>query len=188
MRDLVKDALFEKIKGCIKVGRVVLSSGKETDFYFDGRTVSLDQEGAVLIAERIVDELKRRPSLRAIGGPTSGADPIVSAVGVIAQQQEIPLHLFYVRKESKTHGMQKRVEGPPLPAGAEVVLVDDVLTSGGSLLKAVEAVREDTDAVPRAVLVLVDREEGGRERLEKAGLEVIALFSKSNFSTLTKTV
>ena len=185
--EIVRDALLEKIKSCIKVGRVVLASGKETDFYFDGRTVSLDQEGAILIAERVVEELKRRPSLRAIGGPTSGADPIVSSVGVIAKQQDIPLHLFYVRKESKAYGMQKRIEGPSLPAAAEVILIDDVLTSGGSLLKAVEAVREDTEAVPRVALVLVDREEGGRERLEEAGLEVIALFRKSDFSTLTKT-
>jgi orotate phosphoribosyltransferase len=174
--------LFEKIKGCLRTGKVVLSSGKETDFYFDGRTVSLDQEGAVLIAELVLDEILERPSVSAIGGPTSGADPIVSSAGVLAFQRGRKLGLFYVRKEVKGHGMRRRIEGPPIPDGAEVFLVDDVLTTGGSLLQAAATLREETRAKLRGVLVLIDREEGGRENLEKEGLEVVALFKRSEFS------
>ena len=183
MRDVGVDreALFGKMRSCIRTGRVKLASGKETDFYFDGRTVSLDQEGAALIGRLVVEELRARPEIRGIGGPTSGADPIVSAAGLIAWEAGIALHLFYVRKESKGHGMQKRIEGPELPDGLPVLLVDDVLTTGGSLLAAAEAVREDTGADVRGVIVLVDREEGGRERLEAAGLEVIPLFRRSEF-------
>lgn len=179
--ETVRGLLFERIRGCIRTGRVVLSSGKETDFYFDGRTVSLDPEGSALIGSLVLEELALRPEIEGLGGPTSGADPIVSATGVLAYQRGRPLRLFYVRKEAKSHGMQRRVEGPELPPGTQVFLADDVLTTGGSLLRAVEAVREDTGADVRGVIVLVDREEGGRERLEAAGLEVVALFRKGDF-------
>ena len=176
-----RQRLFERISGCIKTGRVVLSSGKETDFYFDGRTISLDQEGALLIARLVLEELRKRPEISAIGGPTSGADPMVSSTGLLAWQEDHPLQLFYVRKEAKAHGMQRRIEGPALAAGTRVLLVDDVLTSGGSLLRAIEAVGEDTEATVAGVLVLVDREEGGRERLEEVGVEVIASLAGASF-------
>ena len=183
---LVREKLFDLIKACIRIGKVVLSSGKETDFYFDGRTVTLHQEGVTLIASLLLEEIKNRPEIGAIGGPTSGADPIVSAVGVLAQQQNVPLGLFYIRKEAKGHGMQKQIEGPPIPPGTGVFLVDDVLTTGGSLIRALDVVTENTEAKVMGTFILVDRQEGGREKLEEAGLEVVSLFGKSDFSVLTK--
>ncbi|MBI4585734.1 MAG: orotate phosphoribosyltransferase [Planctomycetes bacterium] len=182
----IKKRLFELIQGSIRTGRITLASGKVTDFYFDGRTVSLLQEGAALMARLFLEEIKKRPGIQAIGGPTSGADPIVSSIGLLAFQEKIPLGLFYIRKEAKAHGMQKRIEGPEIQPGAQVFLVDDILTSGGSLIEAAKAVQVEAEARVRGAFLLVDREEGGRQRLEAEGLEVVALFRKSDFSILTK--
>lgn len=176
-----RERLKELVSSCIKTGKIVLSSGAETDFYFDGRTVSLSPEGSVLIARLALEELARR-GIDGVGGPTSGADPMVSSLGVLAFQQGIDLKLFYVRKDVKSHGMCKRVEGPPLASGDRVFLVDDTLTTGGSLVRALEALREDTKVEVVGALVVVDREEGGRERLEREGLEVVTLFKRSDFS------
>lgn len=179
------DRLREKIQGCIQTGKVTLASGKVTDFYFDGRLVALDPEGSALLGELFLDEIRSRGDIQAVGGPTSGADPIVSATGVLAHQKGVPLQLFYVRKEPKAHGMQKRVEGPPLPAGSRVFLLDDVLTTGGSLIQAVKAVREEAGVEVVGAMVIVDREEGGEENLRSEGLELVSLFKKSDFSILT---
>ena len=181
-----RERLQEKIRSCIQTGQITLASGKVTDFYFDGRLVSLDPEGSVWIASLFLEEIKQRPEVVAIGGPTSGADPIVSSIGVLAHQSGCNLQLFYVRKEAKGHGTMKQVEGPALPAGAEVLLVDDVLTTGGSLLRARDTVTEEAGIKVRGALIVVDREEGGRERLENEGLEVVSLFTRSQFSILTK--
>ena len=178
--------LREKIQACIQTGEVTLASGKVTDFYFDGRLVALDPEGSALIGELFLEEMKARPEIQAVGGPTSGADPIVSSLGVLAHQQGHPIQLFYVRKEAKAHGMQKRLEGPQLPRGARVFLVDDVLTTGGSLIKAVQAVREEGQVEVVGAMVIVDRQEGGEQNLQSEGIELVSLFKKSDFSILTK--
>ncbi len=174
--------LREKLGGCIRTGEITLSSGKVTDFYFDGRLVSLDPEGSVLIAELMLEALATR-GITAVGGLTSGADPLTSSIGVLAWQRRLPMNLFFVRKERKEHGMQQRVEGPPLPEGAglKVALVDDVLTTGGSLLQAREALVEELGVEPSVACVIVDREEGGEERLAELGIETVALFRKSDF-------
>ena len=153
-----------------------------TDFYFDGRLVSLDPEGSVLIAELMLEALAAR-GITAVGGLTSGADPLTSSIGVLAWQRRLPMNLFFVRKERKEHGMQQRVEGPPLPEGAglKVALVDDVLTTGGSLLQAREALVEELGVEPSVACVIVDREEGGEERLAELGIQTVALFRKSDF-------
>lgn len=176
----IRERLRKKLEGCIRFGRVVLSSGKETDFYFDGRLVSLEPEGSVLIAELVLDEVVRR-GIEAVGGLTSGADPIASAVGVLAYERGVPLRLFYVRKAAKEHGLRKRIEGPALPEGTRVAIVDDVLTTGGSILQAAEALREEAKARVADAIVVVDREEGGRERLEAEGLRVTSLFRRTDF-------
>ena len=177
----IRDRLKAKIRACISFAKVRLSSGKETDFYFDGRQVSLDPEGSALIGELMMDEIERRGGVDAVGGLTSGADPITSAIGVLAYQRGVPLKLFYVRKEPKSHGLGKQIEGPPLPAGATVVIVDDVITTGKSILESRRVVENETGARVLAALVVVDREEGGRETLEREGLEVVALFRRSDF-------
>lgn len=176
----VRPRLKKKLAGCVRTGKITLSSGQETDFYFDGRLVSLDPEGSVLIAELLLAEIQEL-GISAIGGPTMAADPLTSSVGVLAYQRGVPLKLFYVRKQGKKHGMQRRVEGPPLPADSHVALVDDTLTTGGSLLSARDTLREEIGIEAKVAFVIVDREESGRERLESAGLEVHALFRKRDF-------
>lgn len=176
----VRARLKEKLAGCVKTGKITLSSGKETDFYFDGRLVSLDPEGSTLIAELVLEELRRR-GVEAVGGLTSGADPITSSVGVLAYQRGVPLKLFYVRKAAKGHGMQKQIEGPPLSRGLRAALVDDVITTGGSLIQARDALRQEVGVEVTDAIVVIDREEGGSEALEKEGIRVTALFRKRDF-------
>ena len=179
LRD-IRERLERKLAACIRTGKIILSSGKETDFYFDGRLVSLEQEGSVLIAELFLEEAKKR-GIQAIGGLTSGADPITSATGVLAYQRGVPLKLFYVRKAAKEHGMQKRIEGPPLERGLKTAIVDDVLTTGGSLLQTRDALRDEAGVRVTDAFIIIDREEGGRERLEAEGITVTPLFRRRDF-------
>lgn len=174
--------LAAKVAECVRTGDITLSSGKKTDFYFDGRLVTLDPEGSVLVGALFLEEV-RRAGARAVGGLTSGADPITSSIGVLAWQAGVPLELFFVRKERKEHGTQRRIEGPPLSkdAAERIALVDDVLTTGGSLLAACDALEAELGKRPRWAIVLVDREEGGRERLQGEGLEVVSIFRRSDF-------
>ena len=174
--------LREKLAGCIRTGEITLSSGKVTDFYFDGRLVSLDPEGSVLLGGLMLEAILAR-GITAVGGLTSGADPLTSSIGVLAWQRQVPMNLFFVRKERKEHGMQQRVEGPPMPEGEglKVALVDDVLTTGGSVLRAREALVEELGVEPSVACVIVDREEGGEQRLADYGIETVALFRKSDF-------
>jgi orotate phosphoribosyltransferase len=181
----VRRRLEAKLRSCIQFGKIKLASGKETDFYFDGRLVSLDPEGSVLIAALMLEELRAgawgKDGIAAVGGLTSGADPITSSIGVLAFQADVSLRLFYVRKEAKDHGMGKRIEGPPLPRGIRAVIVDDVITTGGSIIKARDILRDDAGAVVVGAMAIIDREEGGRETLEREGLKVASLFRKRDF-------
>ncbi len=174
--------LKKKLGACIQTGDITLASGKKTDFYFDGRLVTLDAEGSVLIGKLMLDILTER-GVGCVGGLTSGADPITSAIGVLAHQRGVPMRLYFVRKERKAHGTQKMIEGPSFAGeeGLEVALVDDVLTTGGSLLKARDAIVEEAGIAPKIALIIVDREEGGTEKLAEEGIEVISLFKKSDF-------
>ena len=176
----IRERLRSKLAGCIRTGNIILSSGKQTDFYFDGRLVSLDPEGSALIAELILEEIVRR-GIQGVGGLTSGADPITSAVGILAYQKGVPLKLFYVRKAAKGHGMQKQVEGPAMPPGLRVALVDDVITTGGSLLQARDALATEANVTVTDAMVVIDREEGGRQTLEAQGIAVTSLFRKRDF-------
>ena len=179
-REGQREALKRKLDKCVETGEITLSSGKVTDFYFDGRLVSLEPEGSVLIADLCL-ELITEDGIQAVEGLTSGADPITSSIGVLAHQQGIDLKLFYVRKETKAHGTQKRIEGPPLPAGVRAALVDDVLTTGGSLIQARDALRDEAGVVATHAYVVIDRDEGGRERLAEEGIQVRSLFQRGDF-------
>lgn len=158
-------------------GAFVLASGKTSRFYLDCRRVTLDPEGAFLIGSLLFDRLMRgRPKVVGVGGPTMGADPIVSAITVVSHLKKKPLSGFYVRKEPKSHGTGQWVEkAGRLRVGARVAIVEDVVTSGGSLVKAVERSRADGLNVVRA-LSIVDREEGGSQTVEKCGLRLESLF------------
>ena len=172
LRELLLEFSYQK--------RVVqLASGRTSDFYFDGKQTSLHPEGANLIGEWMLEKIRGEfAEARAVGGPTLGADPIATAVSVLSFQRNHPLFAFIVRKEPKGHGTMNWIEGARhLKPGMRVILVEDVITTGGSILKAAKQVRE-AGLIPRAVLVIVDRQEGGRETIEANGLEVRSLFTK----------
>lgn len=145
---------------------VVLSSGRRSSYYFDARQVLLDPEGAALAGELMWRALA--PSApRAVGGLTLGADPLVCAVSATAWAAGERVTGFFVRKEAKKHGLQQWIEGPFIEEGTPVAVVDDVLTSGGSLVQAVEKARQ-AGGVVVAAAVVIDRGEGGREAAEAA--------------------
>lgn len=150
-------------------GDFTLTSGKKATYYIDLRKVSLDHRVAPLIGDVMVDLIADIPEIAAVGGLTMGADPIASAVlhrGVLAGKS---YDAFVVRKEPKDHGRGKQVEGPDL-AGKRVVVLEDTSTTGGSPLKAAEALERE-GAIVVAVAVVVDRNTGAREIIEAAGYE-----------------
>ena len=181
-RETLRRLLLEK---SVRTGRFTLASGKESDLYIDCRVTSLDPRGAHLIGQTGWPTIRarlehHRQTADAIGGMTLGADPIALAIGMASahHQPHQFLQVFTVRKEPKGHGAGKRIEGN-FKAGDAVVVVDDVITTGGSTLRAVEAIRAEGGKVLFA-FVLVDREEGGRQALEAQGVEVLPLFTRSS--------
>lgn len=165
------DLVLEK---SVRYGYFVLASGKESSYYFDGRLTTLWPEGALLVG-RTFFEVISRAGVDAVGGPTLGADPIVGAVVLTSQLEGRPIPGFIVRKEPKRHGTQRHVEGH-LPEKGTVALVDDVITTGGSLLRAIEVVESAGCRVAK-VVVLLDRNQGGSLELRKRGYDFTALLS-----------
>jgi len=165
-----------------RLGNFKLSSGGTSDYYIDCRLTTLDAAGAVATGEAVVEEIRERGwKADAIGGLTMGADPIVVATSVISSQQGAPINGFLVRKAEKTHGTGQRIEGFR-EKGAQVVVVDDVCTTGASTIQAIEAAREFGFEIS-GVLCLVEREEaGGRANVEKAAAPVpfVALFTAND--------
>lgn len=153
-------------------GRVVLSSGREADYYVDLRRVTLDAEAAPLVGQVMLD-LTADLSFDAVGGLTLGADPVAAAMLHAAAARGRRLDAFVVRKEGKAHGLQRRIEGPDV-AGRRVLAVEDTSTTGGSVLTAVEALRE-AGAEVVGVAVIVER--GAAEAVARAGLEYRAAYS-----------
>jgi orotate phosphoribosyltransferase len=148
-------------------GRFTLSSGRVSDYYLDCKLTTLDPEGCVLTAYTILELLAAQGiNADAVGGPTIGADPIVAAVAAVSYVERKPLPAFLVRKERKAHGRQKQIEGINPRDVSKVVIVDEVCTTGESTLEAVRAVENEGLKVV-AVISLVDREEGGSEKLRE---------------------
>jgi len=176
----LKVKLFKLLNaGALKRGKFVLSSGKESNYYLDGRLITLAPEGAYLVASLILDMIKDNlPD--ALGGPTLGADPIVGAIAVLSYINKQPIKTFIVRKEVKGHGMQQQVEGPQLLSGNRVVLVDDVATSGKAILEAKQAL-DKIGVVVDKVIVIVDRNQGASQNLAKAGLKLESIFTITDF-------
>jgi orotate phosphoribosyltransferase len=166
----------------VRTGDFTLASGKKSDLYVDCRLTALDNRGASwigevgwgLVKERIEDE---NLVVNAIGGMTMGADPISLVVGMASAGDEQALQIFNIRKEPKGHGRGKQIEGN-FNEGDKVVVVDDVITTGGSTLKAIEAIRAAGGEVVFC-LVLVDREEGGRAAIESEGIPVVSIFTRT---------
>ncbi|MDX6254296.1 MAG: orotate phosphoribosyltransferase [Frankiales bacterium] len=171
-----REALLKLIKDRAVVhGKVILSSGREADYYVDLRRVTLDAEAAPLIG-RVMLELTADLDIDAVGGLTLGADPVATAMLHQASAQGRRLDAFVVRKEGKAHGLQRRIEGPDV-AGRRVLAVEDTSTTGGSVLTAVEALRE-AGAEVVGVAVIVER--GAAGAVAAAGLPYLAAYSLSD--------
>jgi orotate phosphoribosyltransferase len=157
-----------------KRGQFTLASGKQSTFYIDARLTTMSPEGLSIIGPLALSILaKSNWRVDAIGGLTLGADPISYAISYASAQSNQPLRAFTVRKEAKDHGTARLLEGP-FRRGDRVAVIEDVITTGGSALRAIEAVRA-ADGIVAGVLALVDREEGGRQTIEEAGVPVVAL-------------
>jgi len=160
-------------------GTITLSSGKTSHYYIDARAITLHPEGACLVG-RIIFEMVRKDSVRAIGGPTLGADPMAAAVAIASFEQGQPLNAFLIRKTPKAHGRMLQVEGPEIPEGADVVLLDDVATTGGSLIDSIAILKKMGVSAKRAI-VIVDREEGAAENLAVHNCHLSSIFRASDF-------
>ncbi|MEW6594209.1 MAG: orotate phosphoribosyltransferase [Thermodesulfobacteriota bacterium] len=174
----LKAILLEK---SYRHGKFTLSSGKESDFYIDGKQTTLSAEGGYLTG-KLLYELIRRSGIRidAVGGMTLGADPIVTAISVVSFLEKAPIPAFIVRKESKKHGTEAYIEGQQnIPAGATVALMEDVVTTGGTLLKVIDRVTAQGYKVG-LVATIIDREEGGAEALAAKGYPLKALFTRTS--------
>jgi orotate phosphoribosyltransferase len=163
---------------------VILTSGRESFFYVDGKQTSLHPEGAYLLGRLFLERIRSgMPQVEAVGGMTLGADPLVTAVAVVSYLEKYPLPAFIIRKEPKGHGTREWIEGKGnLRRGAKVAILEDVVTTGNTTLKAIERAHEAGVTVAR-VLALVDREEGAREMLGQAGFKLEALFLRSHLET-----
>jgi len=158
---------------------VVLASGRASDFYFDGKQTTLHPEGGYLTGKLFFESIKDVEGVEGVGGLTLGADPIATATSMVSFLEGKPIPGFIIRKEPKGHGTGAWLEGRKnLKPGARVVIVEDVVTSGGSSIKAIKRAEEE-GLVVLGVVTLVDREEGGRENIEKEGYWMKSIFTKA---------
>jgi orotate phosphoribosyltransferase len=155
-------------------GNFILSSGQNSSYYINGKQVTLHPQGALAIGRILLSMLPR--DTQAVAGLTLGADPIVSAVSVVSAYENLPIPALIIRKEAKGHGTMAYIEGPNLPTGAKVVVLEDVVTTGKSAMKAVERLR-DAGYIVDTVISLVDRLQGGSEFYQSVGLNFQAVFT-----------
>jgi len=172
IRTRLRDLLVER---AIQYGHFVLASGQTSSYYVDKTQITLMGEGLYCLARVVLDQIEGM-DVQAVGGMTIGADPIAGAVSALGICHGQHLDAFIVRKERKERGTRQRVEGP-LPQGARVVVLEDVITTGGSAIEAIKAVEEECDATVVQVIAMVDRLQGGREAIADAGYEITALFT-----------
>lgn len=172
-RERLKDILVEQ---SLLRGDFTLASGQKSSFYLDVRRTSMHPEGAYLCAQLLLDELADL-DIAAVGGPVLGAAPLVGAIAAESYRRGRPLPTFLVRKEPKGHGTAKLIEGH-FPVGKPVALVEDVVTTGSSVLRALAVARGEGATVSR-LLCVVDREQGGTEAFAEQGVDFRALFRVS---------
>jgi len=179
-RELVSELRSLLARRALIVGPITLSNGSHSNHYFDCKRVTLSSEGAGLVGEAVLNAIQSLPEkVTAIGGLTHGADPIIGSVIMEARQRGIPINGFYVRQQPKNHGTRNLIENAP-PKGSKVVIVDDVVTAGGSVLKAIDgAEREGCRVV--AVITLVDRLEGGGDKIKAKVKFYFPLYTLDDF-------
>lgn len=171
---LLRDRSFER-------KRVVLASGRESDFFIDCKQTILTAAGHAYVGELMFDALAGLPACEAVAGVELGGCPLASAVSLISHQRGRPLPALYVRKEAKDHGSRRVIEGDrALSPGLAVVILEDVITTGGSTLKAVDKLTH-AGANVVGVVALVDRLEGGAEAIAAAGLPLVSLYTRADF-------
>lgn len=156
-------------------GPIKLASGKMSNCYIDGKLITCDPEGLYLVSKIILSMIENE-KIDAIGGMTMGADPIAAGVAVLSYLENRPIKAFIVRPAPKDHGMGKLIEGH-IQKGWSVVIVEDVITTGGSSLKAIKAV-EEAGAIVKKVIAIVDRCEGARETLAEKNIPLESIFTK----------
>jgi orotate phosphoribosyltransferase len=173
----LKEIILEK---SYRQGKFKLSSGLESDFYIDGKQTTLSAEGAYLCGKEIFALIRNNPEpISSVGGMTLGADPLVTAASLVSFLENAPIPAFIVRKESKGHGTGQYIEGlKNMTPGSTVALLEDVVTTGGTLLQVIERVEAQGFKVGLIVTV-VDRQEGGAETLAKAGYPLKAVFTRA---------
>jgi len=173
-----KERLLQLLRDkSLEIRPVVLSSGRKSDYYMDCKRVTLSPEGAYLTGKLMLEMI--RPEVNAVAGLTLGADPIVSSVSLLSHLDNRGLAGLIVRKEPKKHGTMSYVEGPALPRGAKVAVVEDVVTSGASLIRAMDRI-EAAGYRPVQALAILDRQEGGREAIKERGFDLQALFNRDD--------
>ncbi len=176
-RQRLKDILLEK---SYRKGTFTLTSGKTSDFYIDGKQTTLSAEGAFLCGKLLFELIKNsETTIDAVGGMTLGADPLVTAVSIASFLDEAPIPAFIVRKEAKGHGTGNYIEGlKNMPEGCTVALLEDVVTTGGTLLQVIERV-EAAGFKVGLVATVVERQEGGTDVLAKAGYKLDSVFTRA---------
>jgi orotate phosphoribosyltransferase len=171
----VRQALLDLItQVAYKEGDFTLSSGQKSSYYINGKQVTLHAQGALMVARLLHNSLPA--GTVGVGGLTLGADPMVSAISIVGAYENRPVTPLIIRKEAKGHGTRAYIEGPELPAGSPVVIIEDVVTTGASAMKAVERLKEAGYEV-NTVLALVDRQQGGQALYERAGLSFEPIFT-----------
>jgi orotate phosphoribosyltransferase len=173
LRQVLLD-LFVKL--AYKEGDFLLSSGQKSSYYINGKQVTLRGDGALAIGRLIFAMLPK--NTQAVAGLTLGADPMVTAVSVVSAYENNPIPALIVRKEAKGHGTMAYIEGPTLPNGANIVVLEDVVTTGKSAMLAVEKLRDAGYKVDR-IISIVDREQGGEEFYRSQGLNFESIFTIS---------
>lgn len=173
LKAIIKEMSYEERE-------VTLASGRKSNFYFDGKQTTLHAEGGLLVGKAFYEEVKQFPGpIHGVGGLTMGADPIATATSIAAHLEGDDMHAFIIRKEPKGHGTGQWLEGRKnLPPGSRVVIVEDVTTTGGSSMQAVERAREEGLEVV-GIVTLVDREEGARDNIEGEGVALRAVFTRT---------
>ena len=175
MKNRLREILLKK--SVVSGREFTLASGKTSNFYCDARITTLDPEGATLCG-KIFLQMLGDFSVDAVGGYSIGADPIVTAIAVISHLEKKALQAFIIRKEDKGHGTRKMIEGN-FKAGDRVALFDDVITSGGSIIKGAKQVEAQGGQV-EVIMAVLDREEGGRETIEGQGYRFMSIFTKKD--------